>query len=555
MGYWENRQAELMVGYMQTAEDAAAEIARAYEAASAYMSQEIDRIFQRFVSEYGLTEEAAKRILGNVSDLRSLNSLRAAVMASGEDADELLAEMNSGAYAARMRHWEDVQASLDEVMGRVRSVEQRESAACYRSIGERAYTNTIEGVEQQVGFDFTYAAVSPEQIDLVMNTPFLGQNYSQRIWSNTQAVAESVREQMLLGVMTGKSQSQMSELITERFGVGASNARRLVRTESAFVANEMQAQAYEECGADEYEYVATLDTRTSEVCQALDGQVFAVRDRQVGVNYPPMHPFCRSTTVIHLDDETMDQLESRRIARDQTTGRNTYVPGDMTYRQWTGEEPYERVPLREESQQAPEPIVTPEHQRELAGALGYYASGDGMYVNKYLRDPAGFLARDNWTAEDEQYLRLLDEATSQPVPERKLYRSVDASAVFGRLSQGDYEDLRNYVYFGESSVARNVRPRIEQLADVVGREITEPGFMSTTRDAEVAYDWGDFTGSEKPIVLDLDVPEGICGADMSAFDVEGAEQQEVLLARGQRYRIMSIGRENGHFVLHALLLL
>ena len=555
MGYWENRQAELMVGYMQTAEDAAAEIARAYEAAAAYMQQEIDKVFQRFVSEYGLTEEAAKRILGNVTDLRSLNSLRAAVIASGEDADELLAEMNSGAYAARMRRWEDVQDSLDEVIGRLRGAEQRESTACYRSIAERAYTGTIEGVEQMVGFDFTYTAIDPSAIDLVLRTPFAGQNYSQRIWNNTQAVAESVREQMLLGVMTGKSQSQMAELITERFSVGASNARRLVRTESAFVANEMQAQAYEECGADEYEYVATLDMRTSEVCQALDGQVFAVRDRQVGVNYPPMHPYCRSTTVIHLDEETVEGLERRRIARDQTTGQNTYVPADMTYRQWTGEEPYEQVPLRQEPQQVPEPITTPEHQRELDDALEYYASGDGMYVNKYLRDPAGFLARDNWTAEDEQYLRLLDEATSQPVDERKLYRSVDASAVFGRMSQGDYEDLRNYVFYGESSVARDSRERIGQLADIVGREITEPGFMSTTKDADVAFDWSDFTGSEKPIVLDLDVPEGICGADMSAFDVEGAEQYEVLLARNQRYRITGIGRENGSFVLHALLLL
>ena len=146
-----------------------------------------------------------------------------------------------------------------------------------------------------------------------------------------------MREQMLIGVMTGKSQRQMAQEITERFGVGASNARRLVRTEAAFVSGEVQARAYEECGADKYEFVATLDTRTSKICQELDGKVFETKDRQVGVNYPPMHPYCRSTTIIHLDDETMDELESRRIARNPETGLNEYVPGDTTYPEWAAE--------------------------------------------------------------------------------------------------------------------------------------------------------------------------------------------------------------------------
>lgn len=334
MGYWENRQADLMYGYMQSAEDAAAEIARAYEAAAAYTRQEIEKIFQRFTGQYGLSDAAARRILRNVRDLRSLDSLRSAVEASGENADELLAEMNSGAYAARMSRWEDVQASLDDVMQRVYRYEQQVSSECYRGVVQQSYLDTIAGVQEQVGFSFSFAEINPEEIDTVMNTPFLGRNYSQRIWNNTQAVADSVREEMLVGVMTGKSQRDMARDITERFGVGASNARRLVRTEAAFVSGEAQAKAYEECGADKYEFVATLDLRTSEVCQELDGQIFELKDKQVGVNYPPMHPYCRSTTIIHIDDEVEQGLEGRRIARNPVTGRNEYVDASTTYEEW-----------------------------------------------------------------------------------------------------------------------------------------------------------------------------------------------------------------------------
>ena len=334
MGYWENRQAELMVGYMQTADEAAAEIIHAYEEAAEYIAGEMQKIFQRFATQYGLSEAAALRILRNVTDLRSLDALRLAVEVSGEDANELLAMMNSRAYGARIQRWDDLQASLDEVMQRVYGVELYTSTAAYRTIAQEAFTNTIEGVEEQVGFRFAYSHISPAQIDSVLRMPFLGSNYSDRIWANTQSLAQSIRQEMLLGVLTGKSQSQMSQEIADRFSVGASNARRLVRTESAFVANDMQARAYEECGADKYRYVATLDNRTSKVCQSLDGQVFAVRDRQVGVNYPPMHPYCRSTTAIVIDEQVEEGLERRRIARNPVTGRNEYVEGNITYPEW-----------------------------------------------------------------------------------------------------------------------------------------------------------------------------------------------------------------------------
>jgi len=413
MGYWENRQADLMYGYMQSAEDAAAEIARAYEAAAAYTRQEIEKIFQRFTGQYGLSDAAARRILRNVRDLRSLDSLRSAVEASGENADELLAEMNSGAYAARMIRWEDVQASLDDVMQRVYGYEQQVSSECYRGVAQQSYLDTIAGVQEQVGFSFSFAEINPEEIDTVMNTPFLGRNYSERIWNNTQAVADSVREEMLVGVMTGKSQRDMAQDITERFGVGASNARRLVRTEAAFVSGEAQAKAYEECGADKYEFVATLDLRTSEVCQKLDGQIFELKDKQVGVNYPPMHPYCRSTTIIHIDDEVEQGLEGRRIARNPVTGQNEYVDANTTYEEWEadqreqyGDEAIDQA--RRDLRRPPEPVRSERNDRaqydryverlgvETVGSFEDFRRLKHAYPHPTTNIPTGITKAQEW---------------------------------------------------------------------------------------------------------------------------------------------------------------
>lgn len=88
-----------------------------------------------------------------------------------------------------------------------------------------------------------------------------------------------------------------------RCGVGAFEARRLVRTETTCVANMAELYGYKELDIDEYEFSACLDSRTSDLCRELDGKVFKRNSAQAGVNLPPMHPFCRSTTLPVLPSE------------------------------------------------------------------------------------------------------------------------------------------------------------------------------------------------------------------------------------------------------------
>ena len=80
------------------------------------------------------------------------------------------------------------------------------------------------------------------------------------------------------------------------------NASRLLVTESARVQAESQKLTYlKDLGEDgEYKYVAKIDKKTSKICHTLNGKVFKVKDMIPGVNAPPMHPWCRSTTVPHV---------------------------------------------------------------------------------------------------------------------------------------------------------------------------------------------------------------------------------------------------------------
>lgn len=186
-------------------------------------------------------------------------------------------------------------------------------------------------------------------------------------------------------------------------------------------------------------------------------------------------------------------------------------------------------------------------------AVDYYVSGDGMWINNYLRNPEQFAKEGgNVTEEEKQIIAELDkETTSTPIQDKKLYRAVDASAIFGDISDGDFDDLIAHVVYGNNDIliANKAGVLINRAEN---SQITEPGFMSTTKDKEIAENWDGFTGSNKEVVLELDIPDGMTGKDLAAYDVEGEEQKEVLLPRNTDYFIKKIKQgENGKILVQA----
>lgn len=167
---------------------------------------------------------------------------------------------------------------------------------------------------ENAGVAFSFNHISEKQINKVLSMDWSGQNYSKRIWKNTQTLANTVKEELLINLLTGRTNREVAEIITNKFASGAAKARRLVRTESNFISSELNHEAYKEAGIEEYQYLATLDLRTSEICREMDGKIFKVSERKVGVNCNPMHLWCRSTTVPVVDRESLN--DGTRSARD-----------------------------------------------------------------------------------------------------------------------------------------------------------------------------------------------------------------------------------------------
>ena len=332
--YWGNRAAWDMYEQMKDAEATADVVARVYRSASSQIVFAAQDIFEKYMTKHKLSQTEAWNLLNRMQDKDSIQNLLMELKNkdSGENKQELIRELEAPAYRARIERLQLLLQQVDTVMQNVYQQEQQFDTSFFEQLAENAYYRTIYNTQCRTGLGFSFSHVDQKQIDRALRMNWSGKHYSNRIWKNTDDLAKTVKDELLVSLLIGRTDRETAAVITEKFGGGAIKARRLIRTESCFLSGELTAQAYEECDIQKYRYVATLDLRTSKICRELDGKTFLVSQRQAGKNHPPMHPWCRSTTISVIDDETLSKMT--RAAYNPETGRTERVPANMTYKEW-----------------------------------------------------------------------------------------------------------------------------------------------------------------------------------------------------------------------------
>ena len=332
--YWTKREANLIYEQMDKAEKQADKFDEIYRQSKTYLDKQINKVFDKFQRDYGLSERDARQVLKNMKDQKDLNELRKVLEARPNDPNiqRLLADLDSPAYAYRMKRLERLNDDLDRMRESIYHSEKVGSDTFYSDLMKDSYYKATFDLQQQTGLAYSFSNLPETEIKRLRELKWTGEGYSDRIWSNTGALASSVKDELLVSLMTGRSVRDTSQAIAERFGVGQNNARRLIRTESAFFHNQMELLSYEDAEIIKYKFVAVLDRRTSHICQEHDNKVYDTDKAVPGVNYPPLHPWCRSTTIAHDEDADYSKLERR--ARNPETGKTELVPADMSYDEW-----------------------------------------------------------------------------------------------------------------------------------------------------------------------------------------------------------------------------
>lgn len=332
--YWNDaalrREIAVQTGTNYTGE----EILKLYDEALSDIDTEIQKIKINFQKRFGIDNETAEYFLTQAQQEDNLKTLiKSLEYAPDEQArQDILAYIRRDglsvrAYAARKERYEAVKAVIYARIKKVAVKEIEKLSERLQAVYKESYYGVIDDSAKQFDVGINFAILNENAIHAAVSTKWHGKQFSERVWDNTDRLATTAQNLVVKSLMSGEAWSKTAEKLSTAFQVEKYNATRLIHTESSHIHAMADLKAYEDIGAEQYRYLATLDYRTCERCQQWDNMVLPLSEAREGYNYPVLHPLCRCTTTIAVD------LKNRR-ARDPLTGKNDIVDGSMNYSEW-----------------------------------------------------------------------------------------------------------------------------------------------------------------------------------------------------------------------------
>lgn len=332
--YWKGRSEKRMDRYHKDAAPTVATINRAYNKAQHDITDETAKIFNRFAIDGGLTPGEARKILNEPISKNEWNRIKQK-MAKVKDPDikrQLLTRLNAPAYKARITRLEALKENAYIQSKLIADVEIRATRARYMQTIDDAYHRNMFDLHRGLGIGFEFASIDAAAVQAILRDPWSGSYFADTVWKNTDVLAYKVSNIITAGFMSGVGIEAMTNQLAAQMLSSQFVANRVIRTEVTYMANAAEIAAYKEAEIEKYIFIATLDKRTSKICQDHDNKIYKVKDARAGKNLPSMHPFCRSTTRAYFGPDTLKNIQRR--ARNPKTGRNELVPATMDYKAW-----------------------------------------------------------------------------------------------------------------------------------------------------------------------------------------------------------------------------
>ena len=242
-------------------------------------------------------------------------------------------ELNSAYYKSRIARLQELYRQYQELAAKYADNEENIMAIGLAKRYEDTYLLENYNKYLVVGsLDVNFAHFNEQELKDIVYQPWQGSNFSKRIWNNyTKVMPEVLTDVMFRSTALGYSYNRVERMLRDKFqGVVKSNIHRLVVTEMGHAAEEATAKFYEDSDIEQYQYLATLETHTCDVCAHLDERVFNVKDKKEGINYPLIHPYCRCSTCPYIKD--LPDIPTR-WSRDPITGKSKWVK-NQPYSEW-----------------------------------------------------------------------------------------------------------------------------------------------------------------------------------------------------------------------------
>lgn len=329
--YWEERMIDNEIRSEQSVLDHEKALSEAYDYALAQIKKEIQAFYQKYATENKVSYAEARRRL-SVPEKRDFHALLkewyklAQELGLSTEFKAKLQELGKRVYITRL---ESLETAIEYEIEKLKTNQYKWVTDLMMLNYKAAYYNTYYNVAQGVELSVNFATIDKAGMERAVKERWNGRNYSDSVWNDKDKLIKSISTILPRSFSMGINVNDLGDMIAREMGASKNRGRSLARTEINYICNQSSLAVYKACGIEYYEFLATLDMRTSEICRGMDGTIHKVSQAKINVNYPPMHVNCRSTTIPHIeDDDTLD-----RIARDEN-GNNIKVPRRMSQEQW-----------------------------------------------------------------------------------------------------------------------------------------------------------------------------------------------------------------------------
>lgn len=331
--YWRKRALKVKNAALVKGEQYEFDMAKRLANAALEVESAIDVWAKKYADEDGtINADEARQMFRGIENHQWQNTLdewERKARAGGYDH-----ELNLEYYRSRISRLQALEAQLKNILAGYAKPEQVQMLGMLTNVYSDTYYRTVYNAQSQKDtFTADFAQFDTEELKKAVSKPWHGNDFSSRVWGN---MADTLPDMLQKAVGRGIALGYNPEKLVKEARVTFRNFKkyqvhRLITTELAHATEEATYEAYTQSNIEQYEYLATLEVRTCETCGHLDGKVFAVKDREEGVNYPVMHAHCRCTTAPWYE-ELADE-STPRWARDPETGKGEQVPS-QSFDEW-----------------------------------------------------------------------------------------------------------------------------------------------------------------------------------------------------------------------------
>ncbi|MDB1956502.1 minor capsid protein [Clostridium tertium] len=360
--YWEERQASNYISGEKEILSFYKELEKAFIQAKREIESVINDFYIRYADNNGVSYTKAQKLLEK-QEIGELKDYIKQVYASMGTRD---VNVINKSIKARITRYEALEKQIQSILDNLYDIQYKDGGINkLKEVYENSYYNTLYNIDIYNGFHKEFAQVNVRDIETLIKYPFNGSNYSDRLWKQKDHMLTKLKENITTMLVQGKNPKTLSTDFAKIFKTKQFEAYRLLHTECSFIIEQGTLAAYKEDGVEEYQILATLDTKTSDICREQDSKTYKVDDYITGSTAPPFHQFCRTTTVPYYGED-----EGERAARDED-GKTYKVPANMSYTQW-----YDRY-------------ITKETEKEYNNLIGLVANNIKVTgISEHLIDRA-----------------------------------------------------------------------------------------------------------------------------------------------------------------------